>query len=60
MLAAGLRARDVADPTARLVAETGIAVFRVSFERWITGPDDDLTGLVRAAFAELRSVTGSE
>ena len=57
-LTTGLRTRGVPEPTARLVAETGVAVFRVAFERWVSGPDDDLTGLVRAAFAELRSVAG--
>ncbi len=38
VLAAGLRTRGVAEPTASLAAETGVAVFRVAFDRWLTGP----------------------
>jgi hypothetical protein len=34
-LADGLRRRGVGDPSAALAAETGIAVFKVAFERWI-------------------------
>lgn len=37
-LAKGLHARGVAEPDASLAAEAGIAVFRISFERWITAP----------------------
>ena len=35
--AAALRERGVPDPTASVTAETGIAVFRVAFERWVNG-----------------------
>ena len=35
-LAGGLRRRGVGDPIAGLAAETGIAVFRITFERWVT------------------------
>ena len=38
-LADGLHRRGVADPTARLAAEAGIAVFRVAFERWLAEPE---------------------
>lgn len=32
-----LRHRGVPEPTASLVAETGIAIFKVGFERWVSG-----------------------
>ena len=31
-----LRRRGVSDPVASLAAETGMAVFRITFERWVT------------------------
>jgi len=34
-MADALRRHGVAEPTAGLVAETGVAVFRVGFERWV-------------------------
>ncbi len=37
-LADGLRRRGVDDARAHLAAETGIAVLRVAFERWVGGP----------------------
>ena len=33
-----LRRRGVRDPVARLAGETGMAVFRITFERWVTDP----------------------
>jgi AcrR family transcriptional regulator len=39
-LADALRRRGVTDPSAVLAAETGIAVFKVAFEKWIDGPGD--------------------
>jgi AcrR family transcriptional regulator len=36
--AAALRKRGVNEPAASLTAEAGIAVFRIAFERWVTGP----------------------
>jgi len=38
-LAAALRHRGVPEPRATLAAEAGMAIFRVSFERWSGGPD---------------------
>ena len=35
-LAEGLGKRGVPDADAVIVAETGIAIFRVSFERWVS------------------------
>jgi AcrR family transcriptional regulator len=35
-LAEALRGRGVSDPLAGVAAETGMAVFRITFERWVT------------------------
>ena len=57
-LATALRDRGVAEPAARLAAEAGIAVFRVSFDRWVLDPAARPMGEVAAeALAELRAVT---
>jgi AcrR family transcriptional regulator len=57
-LADGLRKRGIADPVARLAAETGIAVFRVAFERWVGEPEDrGLARLLRESFDELKALT---
>ena len=57
-LADTLRSRGVKDPAASLAAEAGIAVFRISFERWVNGPDrTDLSRLIRESFAALKAVT---
>lgn len=39
-LAETLRGRGVPEPAASLTAETGIAVFKVGFERWIAASED--------------------
>jgi AcrR family transcriptional regulator len=55
-----LRRRGVADPTASLVAEAGIAVFKVAFENWLTDPADrSLAEHIREALSELRAATRS-
>ena len=57
-IAAALRTRGVADLAASLAAEAGIAVFRITFARWITGTDEHaFPDLVHEAFAELKAVT---
>jgi len=57
-LADTLRNRDVADPAASLLGEIGIAVFRISFERWVSGSRDrDLRVLMRELLDEVRSLT---
>ncbi|WP_333770656.1 TetR family transcriptional regulator [Streptomyces sp. IBSBF 2435] len=57
-MADALRGRGVTEPGASLVAEAGIAVFRIAFERWIDGAaGEDLTALMRDSLAELRAVT---
>jgi AcrR family transcriptional regulator len=38
-LAEALRRRGVPDPAASLAAETGIAVFKVAFEQWVSSED---------------------
>lgn len=49
-----LRKRGVAPAVASLAAETGVAVFRVSFERWVTEPDDvPLDDVMRETLADL-------
>lgn len=57
-IAATLRECGVAEPAASLSAEAGIAVFRVSFERWIADVSQDFPRLVRGSLVELRAVTG--
>ena len=57
-VAAALRGRGVGDPAASLTAEAGIAVFRVSFERWVDQDDDrSLARIIRDSLDELRAVT---
>ncbi len=57
VLREGLRERGVPDPEAGLAAETGIAIFRVAFERWITDPDErELVDVMREATARLETL----
>ena len=56
-LAGALRDRGIPEPAASLAAETGVAVFKVGFARWISEDGQpDLPGILRAAMAELRDV----
>ncbi|MBX7552009.1 TetR family transcriptional regulator [Streptomyces sp. NPDC004232] len=56
-LADTLRRRGVAEPTASLAAEAGVAVFKVAFERWIAaGEMCSLAELTRESLDELRAV----
>jgi hypothetical protein len=58
--AAALRERGVAEPAASLAAEAGIAVLRIAFEQWASGPEDqDLHKLLAEALTELKSVAHS-
>ena len=43
-LADALRGRGVADPAASLAAEAGIAVFKVAFQRWVSGAGGPVPG----------------
>ncbi|MGZ4169884.1 MAG: TetR family transcriptional regulator [Solirubrobacteraceae bacterium] len=55
-----LRRRGVAEPAASLASEAGIAVFRIAFEHWLEGPDDqDLPAVIHALLDELKTVTGA-
>jgi AcrR family transcriptional regulator len=57
VLAAGLRGRGVTEPTASLAAETGVAVFRVAFDRWLTGPARrTLVATVKESFEQVGTV----
>ena len=50
--------RGVARPTASLIGETAMAIFRSAFERWIEdGKNRGFTHHVRTTFAELRHAT---
>jgi len=63
-LANTLRQRGVADPTASLAAEVGIAAFKVAFERWVDQAADaeqrDLTQLIRESIDQLKAVTAGK
>ncbi|KUN86294.1 TetR/AcrR family transcriptional regulator [Streptomyces griseoruber] len=53
-----LHARGVADPTAALAAEAGIAVFKIGYERWIAPAEHrELADLLHASLTELKAVT---
>lgn len=55
-LAEGLRRRGVKDPLAVLTAETGIAVFRVAFARWVEQPERrNMPRIVRQSLEQLRA-----
>jgi AcrR family transcriptional regulator len=59
-IADALRQRGVADPTARLAAEAGIAVLRTAFAGWVEDPDGPaLRRLMADSLAELRSVAAA-
>ena len=58
VLADGLVARGVDRATAGLAAETGLAVFRVAFERWVSGPSsDNLVRTLDSCFEQLQALT---
>jgi AcrR family transcriptional regulator len=57
-LAEALRRRGVEDIAASLTAETGIAVFKVAFERYVDEANQqDLPRLIRESLDELKAVT---
>jgi AcrR family transcriptional regulator len=56
-LADTLRQRGVSEPAASLTAEAGIAVFKITFGRWIGGTGQDFPRLIRESLDELRAVT---
>lgn len=55
-LAAALRDRGVGEPSASLAAESGVAVFKTAFARWVgDGNENDLGQLISETLAELRA-----
>jgi AcrR family transcriptional regulator len=57
-LAGALRERGTAEPTASLIGQTGIAIFRVAFERWVNDTGQrDLRAFIRESFDELKALT---
>jgi len=59
-MAGGLRDRGVPEPAASLAAETGVAVYRVAFARWIGDPARDLRGILRESVEELRDLLAGQ
>jgi AcrR family transcriptional regulator len=56
--AGALRERGVTEPGATLAGEAGMAVLRIAFEQWTSGPEgQDLHQLLRDALAEMKTVT---
>jgi AcrR family transcriptional regulator len=54
-VAGALRDRGIPEPAASVAAETGVAVFKVAFARWVSEPGQpDLPGIFRGLMAELR------
>ena len=57
-LGEALRQRGVSDPTAGLTGEVAIAIFKVSFERWVYATEpSDLAQVIRDSLDQLRIVT---
>jgi AcrR family transcriptional regulator len=56
-VAGALRDRGIPEPAASLAAETGTAVFKVAFARWVSQPGQpDLPGIFGELMDELRDV----
>jgi AcrR family transcriptional regulator len=56
-VAGALRDRGIPEPTASLAAETGVAVFKVAFARWIGEQGQpDLLQIIRASMEEVKGV----
>jgi AcrR family transcriptional regulator len=56
-VAGALRDRGIPEPAASLAAETGVAVFKTAFARWISEPGQpDLPKIIRESMAELRGM----
>jgi AcrR family transcriptional regulator len=59
-LADALRKKGAEEPEASLAAETGIAVFKVAFERWITDTtSESLPAQMRQTLERLKAVTSA-
>jgi AcrR family transcriptional regulator len=56
-VAGALRDRGISEPTASLAAETGVAVFKAAFARWISEPGQaDLPETIRESMEALRGM----
>jgi AcrR family transcriptional regulator len=56
-VAGALHDRGIGEPAASLAAETGVAVFKVAFARWISSPGElGFPEIFRASMADLRGV----
>jgi AcrR family transcriptional regulator len=56
-VAAALRDRGAGEPGASLAAESGMAVFKTAFSRWVSESGTrDLSEIIKDTFAELRAV----
>lgn len=56
-VAGALRDRGIPEPAASLAAETGVAVFKVAFARWVSEPGQpDLPAILRQSMAQLKDV----
>jgi MftR C-terminal domain len=59
-LADTLRSRGVGDPTAGLVAEVAVALFKTSFEEWVSPENSrDLSQVLKGSLDELRSFSST-
>jgi len=59
-LADALRQRGVGDPTAGLTGEVAIALFKISFERWVSSSEPcDLAEVLLDSLEKLRVVTAT-
>jgi AcrR family transcriptional regulator len=60
-VAAALRERGMAEPAATLTAETGVIIFKVAVERWITDTADrDLSYHIDSLVTHLKALVGTE
>ena len=60
-LAGALRERGVKDPTAGLTGEVAIAIFKISFDRWVSEPDPgEMNTFVRESLEQLRGITAAQ
>lgn len=59
-LAQALRERGIGEPDASLVAEAGVAVFRVAFMQWVGESEQrDFVGIVMESLERLKLLTGN-
>ena len=59
-LALALRQRGISVATSALSAEVAIAIFKVSFERWVTATEPgEMRQFIRDALEELRGITAT-